>query len=121
MNLEQHVHKNRSYRRVLQTTQHMQLVLMHLEPGEDIPEEVHDKTTQFIRVEAGRGIIYIDGRMTRLSDGRAVIVPPGAKHYVKATGTDGLSLYTIYSPPEHPPDCWQQRQHKRVIDDNRYS
>lgn len=31
----------------------------------------------------------------------AVIVPQGAGHNVRCTGSEPLKLYTIYGPPEH--------------------
>ena len=31
----------------------------------------------------------------------AVIVPQGARHNVKNTGSEPLRMYTIYGPPEH--------------------
>jgi preprotein translocase subunit SecD len=34
----------------------------------------------------------------------AVIVPQGARHNVRCTGTEPLKLYTIYAPPEHIDD-----------------
>ena len=47
--------RNEDFRRVLYTAQQMQLVLMALQPGEEIGEEVHPDRDQFFRVEAGRG------------------------------------------------------------------
>jgi mannose-6-phosphate isomerase-like protein (cupin superfamily) len=39
-----------------------------------------------------------------LKDDDVVIIPAGKEHYVKNTGDKDLKLYTIYSPPEHPPE-----------------
>ena len=36
---------NEDYRRALYTGRHLQLVLMTLQPGEEIGEEVHEATT----------------------------------------------------------------------------
>jgi mannose-6-phosphate isomerase-like protein (cupin superfamily) len=30
-----------------------------------------------------------------------MIVPAGARHNVKNTGTEPMKLYTLYAPPEH--------------------
>jgi mannose-6-phosphate isomerase-like protein (cupin superfamily) len=92
---------NEDFRRVLYTGGHLQLVLMTLQPGEEIGEEVHDGIDQFFRVEEGEGVITIDGRENRVSDDYAVIVPSGARHNVRNTGDEPLRLYTIYGPPEH--------------------
>lgn len=93
--------KNEDFRRVLYTGPHVQLVLMSLQPGEDIGEEVHEENDQFIRVEEGKGEVLIDGKRTPLEDDIAVVIPAGARHNVINTGDGPLKLYTIYGPPEH--------------------
>ena len=50
---------NEDYRRVLYTGRHLQLVLMTLQPGEEIGEEVHEDHDQFFRVEKGKGEVWI--------------------------------------------------------------
>ncbi len=99
--IEHRTKENSDFRRVLYTGKNLQLVLMSLQPGEDIGEEVHDDRDQFFRVETGNGEVSIDGRRTKLEDDMAVIVPAGARHNVRNTGEKPLKLYTIYGPPEH--------------------
>ena len=100
-NIEDRTVQNRDYRRVLYTGQHLQLVLMTLLPGEEIGEEIHADRDQFFRVEQGRGEIWIDGRQTSIESEFAMLVPAGARHNVRNTGTEELKLYTLYAPPEH--------------------
>ena len=92
---------NEDFRRVLYTGEHLQLVLMTLQAGEEIGEEVHEDRDQFFRIEEGQGSIDIDGHENPVMDDFAVIVPAGARHNVRNTGTEPLRLYTIYGPPEH--------------------
>jgi mannose-6-phosphate isomerase-like protein (cupin superfamily) len=92
---------NTDFRHVLYTAKNMQLVLMALEAGEEIGEEVHEDRDQFFRVEQGTGEVWIDGARTRIKRETAMIVPAGARHNVKNTGNEPLKLYTIYAPPEH--------------------
>ena len=92
---------NEDFRRVLYTGEHLQLVLMTLQPGEEIGEEVHADRDQFFRIEEGSGVIDIDGVENHVEDDFAVIVPAGARHNVRNTGSAPLRLYTIYAPPEH--------------------
>lgn len=94
---------NQYYRFVASTTTTMQLVLMSLPPGDDIKLEVHPSTTQFFRIERGEARIMIGNNIYNVKDGYAVIVPPNTPHYVVNSGEVDLKLYTIYSPPEHPP------------------
>ena len=100
--LEHETKKNTDFRRVLYTGKNSQLVLMSLQPGEEIGEEVHEDHDQFFRFEVGVGKVVIDGVEHRVKDGSGVIVPAGASHNVVNTSKRAnLRLYTIYSPPEH--------------------
>ncbi len=92
---------NSDFRRVLYTGKHLQLVLMALQPGEDIGEEIHAGHDQFFRIEAGAGEVSIDGQRHAVKADDAVIVPAGARHNVTNTGSEPLKLYTLYAPPEH--------------------
>lgn len=93
--------ENTDFRRVLYTGHNLQLVLMTLQPGEEIGAEVHDDRDQFFRIEEGTGKITIDETVHIVRADDAVIVPQGARHNVQCTGSGPLKLYTIYGPPEH--------------------
>jgi mannose-6-phosphate isomerase-like protein (cupin superfamily) len=99
--LEDLTEANRDFRHVLYTGTRMQLVLMSLQPGEDIGEEIHENTDQLIRVEEGTGTLSIDGREWRIKSDVAAMIPAGTMHNVKNTGEKPLKLYTLYAPPEH--------------------
>jgi mannose-6-phosphate isomerase-like protein (cupin superfamily) len=94
--------KNDYYRNVIYTGPHLQLVLMSLQPGEDIGEEVHSKGDQFIRVESGTAEFVLNGDRTTSGDNSAVVIPQGMRHNVINIGNDELKLYVLYSRPEHP-------------------
>ena len=92
---------NSDFRRVLYTGRNLQLVLMTLQPGEQIGAEVHEDRDQFFRFEEGAGQVDIDHNCYNVVDGSGIIVPAGASHNVRNTGTDPLKVYTLYAPPEH--------------------
>lgn len=100
--IEDETLKNEFFRKVIFTGEHAQLVLMCIQPGDEIGLETHDENDQFFRVEQGVAIFTIDGKEVRAADGDAVIVPAGALHNVKSVSDESLKLYTIYSPPHHP-------------------
>ena len=56
-NIETLTVDNGDFRRVLYTGKHLQLVLMTLQPGEEIGSEVHDDRDQFFRFEEGEGVV----------------------------------------------------------------
>lgn len=100
-NIEQLTEDNNDFRRVLYTGHNLQLVLMAIQPGDEIGEEVHDDRDQFFRIEGGMGEIWIDGVCHTIKADDGIIVPQGARHNVISTGSEPLRLYTIYGPPEH--------------------
>jgi mannose-6-phosphate isomerase-like protein (cupin superfamily) len=98
--------KNNYFREVLFTGKHAQLVVMSLLPKEEIGNEVHKNVDQFFRIEQGKAkFVLKNGKETHVvGNGDAVIVPAGTWHNVINTSKTGkLKLYTIYSPPNHPP------------------
>lgn len=101
-NIEQQTLANTSFRKVLYTGRHTQLVLMSLPVGGEIGLETHTENDQFFRFDGGTGKVIIDGNEYEVSDGSAVIVPAGAQHNVINTSdNEPLQLYTLYSPPHH--------------------
>jgi mannose-6-phosphate isomerase-like protein (cupin superfamily) len=109
VNIEKKTISNKNYRKVLYTTDQTQLVVMNIPVSGDIPSEVHPKTTQFIRIEKGSGQITVGSKKYSVLDGDSVIIPANTRHYVKNTHKSApLLLYTIYSPPEHPPGLVQK-------------
>lgn len=99
--IEELTEENEDFRRVLYTGKNLQLVLMAIEPGSEIGEEVHADRDQFFRVEKGCGEIVIDGHRSEVKGDDAIIVPAGARHNILNTGDEPLRLYTLYAPPEH--------------------
>lgn len=101
INIEKATIDNQFFRKVLYTAKHSQLVLMSLQPNEDIGEEIHH-LDQFFRIESGEGKAILNNTEHKISDGFALVVPAGVKHNIINTSKDkDLKIYTIYSPPEH--------------------
>ena len=99
-NIEMRTEENDDFRRVLYTGHNLQLVLMTIQPGEEIGEEVHDDRDQFFRIESGAGEVLIDGLRHQVKADDGIIVPQGARHNVKCVGKEPLRLYTIGSSAE---------------------
>lgn len=99
-NIEKETLENKDYRRVLYTAKNSQLVVMNIQPGDEIGMEVHE-LDQFIRIESGKGKAVLDDAEHEIEDDFAIVIPAGMKHNVINTGDEELKLYSIYSPPEH--------------------
>ena len=116
-NLEQITVGNNDYRRVVFTSHYSQLVLMSLEPGEEIGNEVHG-LDQFIRLEQGEAKAIVNNGEAEhlLSADWAIIVPAGTYHNIVNTGGTTVKLYTLYSPPAHLMDTVQPTKADEVED-----
>ena len=98
--IEQETLDNENFRQVLYTTLNSQLVVLSLQPGEEIGKEVHGQD-QFIRIEAGEDKAVLNGEEHKLEDGIAIVVPAGSEHNIINGSEEPMKLYTIYSPPHH--------------------
>lgn len=102
-NIEEAALANDFFRKVIYTAPHSQLVLMSLQPKEEIGYEIHQHVDQFIRVEKGQGKVVLEAEETDIADGSAIVIPAGTGHNIINTSeTQELKLYTIYSPANHP-------------------
>jgi mannose-6-phosphate isomerase-like protein (cupin superfamily) len=102
--IEDQTLKNNFFRHVIFTGKHAQLVLMCLQPSEEIGDEVHLHVDQFFRIEEGEAKFVLNEKEIHIAkNGDAVIVPAGTYHnIINNSKTNKLKLYTIYSPPNHP-------------------
>jgi mannose-6-phosphate isomerase-like protein (cupin superfamily) len=118
-NIEKESLENEYFRKVLYTDPRLQLVVMSLNPGEEIGSEVH-QLDQFIRVEAGEGKAVLDGEESAISDGSVVVVPQGTRHNIMNTGTGAMKLYTLYAPPNHEPGTMHKTKAEADADEEHY-
>jgi mannose-6-phosphate isomerase-like protein (cupin superfamily) len=102
IDIEQAARKSTDFRREIVTNKHSQVVLMCVQPGDDIGEEMHSVDQVLVFVE-GRGEAHLDGVKSVVQPGSLVAVPAGTRHNFVNTGDTPLKLYTIYSPPEEAP------------------
>ena len=109
-NVERETLENGNFRKVLFTGDRMQLTVMRLAPGEEIGVEMHDHLDQFLRIEQGRARVTFGPSADKVDeeheveDDWAIVVPGGVWHNVINTGSEDLRLYSLYAPPEHPPE-----------------
>ena len=103
MNIAGLAMENSFFRRVVETGEHCQVVLMSIPPGGEIGEETHEDVDQVLVFVAGAGQAVLEGERTSIEPGRLVFVPAGTRHNFVNPGADDLKLYTIYAPPEHAP------------------
>ncbi len=100
-NIERDTLANENFRTVVYTAPHCQVVLMCLQPGEEIGVETHEHNDQFFRFEQGTGKAVIAGKEYSIENGTAILVPAGTEHNIINTGSEKMKMYTIYSPAHH--------------------
>lgn len=101
-NIENLAKENNFFRKVVYTGKHSQLVLMSIDVGSEIGEEVHPNVDQILFFVEGKGEAILDSKSSPVEEGDVVFVPAGTLHNFKNTGDKPLKLYTVYSPPQHP-------------------
>lgn len=105
--IEKYTKKNENFRTTVWTGNNIQMTLMSIPVGGDIGKEIHTNIEQFIRVESGKGMVYIGDTedeynfQQEIKDDEAVFIPVGKWHNIKNIGDKPLKLYSIYGPVEH--------------------
>jgi len=94
--------ENEYFREVLKTAENTQVVVMSIEVGSEIGEEVHEKEDQILVFIEGEGEAIVAGETQKIEAGDLVLVPKGTVHNFINTGDTPLKLFTTYSPPHHP-------------------
>jgi mannose-6-phosphate isomerase-like protein (cupin superfamily) len=94
---------NEAFRRVLETGQHAQVVLMTIDAGDQIGEEVHAEVDQLFIFVAGHGEAILDGTAGPVAPSDLVFVRAGTRHNIVNHAVVPMRLITIYAPPQHAP------------------
>jgi mannose-6-phosphate isomerase-like protein (cupin superfamily) len=110
------VRHNDYFRRVVETGEHEQVVVMTLKVGEDIGKEVHPTTDQVFLFVEGKGEAVLDERSRSFDEGDLVFVRAGTWHNIINRGDVPLRMMTIYAPPEHKPGTIHQTKAEAEAD-----
>jgi len=100
-NLNGEARANSYFRRVVETGEKMQVVLMSLAIGEEIGMEVHPDNEQLLLNVAGQGKAILNGEEEKFDQGDMVLVRAGVEHNFINVGKEPLKIITLYSPPHH--------------------
>ena len=120
VNIEKETRENENFRKVLYTAKNSQLVVMSINPGEEIGEEIH-ALDQFIRIEEGEARAILNGVSREIKTDYAVVIPAGTKHnIINASKDKDLKLYTVYSPPNHRDGVIHRAKAEAMADDEHF-
>ena len=68
-------------------------------PGESTVRHHHRVSEEIYYLTAGTGEMEIDGERSAVGLGDAILIPPGARHQITATGAEPLRLLCACAPP----------------------
>ncbi|MDD2823552.1 MAG: cupin domain-containing protein [Candidatus Daviesbacteria bacterium] len=80
--------QNSFFRKVLDTGEYTQVVIMSINPGEDIGSEVHADTDQVLYLVSGEGKVVLNGEEAPFKAGDIVLVHAGTEHNFITVGED---------------------------------
>lgn len=107
--LERATRDNRNYRTVAWSGRYLQVTLMSIPVDGEIGLEMHAQTDQFLRLDAGRGLVQLGTAKDQLSfhsevsNGWGIMIPAGIWHNITNTGNEPMQVYAIYAPAHHTP------------------
>ena len=101
---------NEAFRRVVQTGDYEQVVVMAIPAGGEIGDEVHPETDQLLLFVDGHAEARLDGDTSPIAPNDLVFVRSGTRHNFINTGDGPLRLITVYAPPEHAPGTVHQTE-----------
>jgi len=97
--IEEKTIANESFREIISTNNHSQLVIMSIE--DNIPTEIHPNVDQFFKVEDGAiEVFWENDELTNraiVSEGESITIPANTYHKIINIGNKPAKLYTIYS------------------------
>lgn len=94
---------NDAFRRVIESGEHEQVVVMTIPEQGDIGAEVHPDTDQLFIVVDGKGEAQLEGHSRAIGASDLVFVRAGTWHNIVNQGRSPLRLITVYAPPAHEP------------------
>jgi mannose-6-phosphate isomerase-like protein (cupin superfamily) len=110
--------ENDAFRRVVQTGEHEQVVVMAIPVGGEIGEEVHADTDQVLMFVDGQGEAQLDGRSSQVGPNDLVFVRAGVRHNFLNRGDGPLRVITTYAPPAHAPGTVHQTKAEADLEEH---
>ena len=77
-----------------------------LEPGQATERHYHGETEEIYYVLEGSGEMEVDGERSRVGEGDAVLIPPGAWHQIRADRNAELRFLCCCAPPYRHEDTF---------------
>jgi mannose-6-phosphate isomerase-like protein (cupin superfamily) len=80
-------------------TRNQSLAEAWLEPGQATERHYHVASEELYVLLEGSGEMEIDGERAEVRPGQAILIPPGARHQIRANGERPLRFLCCCAPP----------------------
>jgi len=70
-----------------------------LEPGQETTRHYHRLSEELYYLVEGAGLMEVEGQTAQVTAGDAILIPPGAWHQLRNTGSGPLRLLCCCAPP----------------------
>jgi mannose-6-phosphate isomerase-like protein (cupin superfamily) len=77
-----------------------------LEPGQATQRHYHAETEEIYVLLDGRGEMEVDGARQPVAPGDAILIPPGARHQIRAEPSTELRFLCCCAPPYRHEDTF---------------
>ncbi|MFN2468387.1 MAG: cupin domain-containing protein [Gaiellaceae bacterium] len=77
-----------------------------LEPGRATERHYHAETEELYYLLEGSGEIEVDGERAAVVPGDAILIPPGARHQIRAAAAGRLRFLCCCAPPYRHEDTY---------------
>ena len=85
---------------------HQSLAEASLEPGAETARHHHRETEELYFVLEGTGLMELDGTTADVGPGDAILIPPGARHQLRASEAGPLRFLCCCAPPYRHEDTF---------------
>ena len=80
-------------------TANQSLAEASLEPGQATERHYHARSEELYVLLDGTGVMEIDGESSDVGPGAAILIPPGARHQIRASEHEPLRFLCCCAPP----------------------
>jgi mannose-6-phosphate isomerase-like protein (cupin superfamily) len=80
-------------------TRNQSLAEAWLEPGQETQRHYHARSEELYVLLDGEGEIEVDGERSHVGPGQAILIPPGARHQIRASDGGPLRFLCCCAPP----------------------
>ena len=79
-------------------SKNMSIATIFVDPGKESKMHFHKKMEEIYYILDGKGEININGIVTKIKKGYAILLPVGSKHQIRNTGQKVLKFISVDSP-----------------------